>query len=483
MKTMFKSFSLLVVAACAGMSLASCNNEVDYFDPNKAEENTKASYEANFISQFGMVRADKSWDLSTKKTSYLTTRGTEGITTKSVEGINWGLVNNVPGANTALYNDLKTALPDGSKHEGKDATLLAPGNPFTIYPLVSVGDYRYKMYVQVGTEEPVLVFEKDWYGHDKHYCNGMAAKGGTDPKTKQRVDITVNMTGITIDAPALTPINIFLDDIKTTGGTVLSDENQHLGTLSGNAIFLDCDIRPTGIPADIMTDKSEIKYIGIEDIRLNASNCDKDYNDLVLLMIGNPDSPDDVIITDSTYTVSDITEKRYMVEDLGTTDDFDFNDIVVDLKQTISQTYKANYRNGVLVSVEGVGDPATSQEATIRALGGTIDFDLCIADKKVWTKSENFTPGITTMWNTGYKGAEIDWNVETYKLTDVTGWIPGDNNISVIVRNKANNGVQTLSETVIRFPERGAIPMIIATDVTENWMKERVRIPMEWATK
>ena len=52
----------------------------------------------------------------------------------------------------------------------------------------------------------------------------------------------------------------------------------------------------------------------------------------------------------------------------------------------------------------------------------------------------------------------------------IEGWDRETNNISVKVYQSA--GSQTACE--VNFPQKGAVPMIIATDIEEEWAAERV---------
>ena len=107
-------------------------------------------------------------------------------------------------------------------------------------------------------------------------------------------------------------------------------------------------------------------------------------------------------------------------------------------------------------------------KAIIRALGGTIDFELQIGDTK-WKKSESDYV-VTTMYNTQ---GTIDYDKVLAEF-EVTGWNASDNNISVTVTEKSGNVVN------IKFPKKGTAPMIIAVDPTQKWMGERVSVPSTW---
>ena len=163
---------------------------------------------------------------------------------------------------------------------------------------------------------------------------------------------------------------------------------------------------------------------------------DGDYSDLIFLVQNVELMP---------------IEKRYMVEDLGAIGDFDFNDIVFDVQQ----------------------DAQRNQKCIIRAMGGTLDFTLKVGNK-TWTKGDEgakkgYQP--TVMYNTN--PIEKD---EVLAEFDVEEWDPTENNVSVSVVSKENNGVIT----VIPFPKKGEVPMIIAFDTFYPWMTEQKSLPDKW---
>lgn len=168
----------------------------------------------------------------------------------------------------------------------------------------------------------------------------------------------------------------------------------------------------------------------------NFDNATPDYYELIYLVSPMP------------YPIT----KRYFVEDLGSKDDFDFNDIVFDVSQ----------------------DETGKQKCIIRAMGGTLDFTLNIGQTS-WTKSvEGVAKGyvVETMYNTN---ATPKWDDNLAEF-DVTGWNPQNNNISVLVKSIVSNGV--IIE--IPFPKTGEVPMIIAVKDFVNWQLERDPLPDNW---
>ena len=145
--------------------------------------------------------------------------------------------------------------------------------------------------------------------------------------------------------------------------------------------------------------------------------------------------------------------KRYMIEDLGSIGDFDFNDIVVDVYETFD-----------------------GQKAVVRALGGTLGFTLHIGST-TWKKSPTFAN--SEMKNTQ---GNIDYDAELYVIDNITDWDPINNNISVEIEGKDGD---PNSHTVytITFPKAGDAPMIIAVDPVKRWMNETVSVPKDWFTE
>ena len=228
--------------------------------------------------------------------------------------------------------------------------------------------------------------------------------------------------------------------------------------------------------ADIEVE-TELEVVGNLDVDVGAH--------IVLVVVGNPDVPGEIPVTEEEYTVPCNVSKRYLIEDLGGSDDFDFNDIVVDVYQNITQKWKRKLAGDIEISNEYVSTEYGPQEAVIRAMGGTLDFTVTIGSTS-WTKSTgvpfdtNLTSfNIGTMYNTQ---SGFDYDKVLAKFT-VTGWNPDDNNISVEVVKNVDTSVDNdhiIYE--IPFPKKGDIPMIVAVDATESWswMNERQSVPDWW---
>ena len=316
--------------------------------------------------------------------------------------------------------------------------LVAPGNPFVIYPLTVQGKYTHKLKVKVGDTSYTL-YDKNWTIFDRPFCNGMLI--GYNGLGIYRTEVRAEMKGIYVDVPAGTLIEVYLDNVK--------DGNQSkpsVGTATGNAIIVDAgnlgNLKPEGIT---LNDNSDVKYIGIEDIK-SGNPSDDDYNDVVLAMVGYPNVPQEIIIENNEYTVETTLSKRYMVEDLGETDDFDFNDIVIDMIENTSTTHKVTKTNGNITA----DDVTTTKEqkAFLRHRGGILPFVV-----KIGSYTSDVIPGVLS----------DDPNLELELNGNV--WNPETNNISVDVHQANTDAVVT-----IPFAMKGTVPMMVAVESTLNWM-------------
>lgn len=448
MKVILKS----VVASLAVMSLAACSNN-DLYDEgvvaaNKTAEQQK-SYENNFVKTYGAIAPNQSWDFSTNQ-QRLGTRG-EGdqIVTELSAGLDFDvkykvtrrnyLDNRSINKNQDLLNNVSNKLKDGEHHtDVQKAVLVAPSNSFTIYPISVQGMWTHDLYVKVGDNAPVKVYSKTWTDFSHPYVNGdpLTYSNANYNKQTYKVETSVSMPGLYVEAPIGTPIEIYLANVKE--GTT---KKPTVGTSTGHAIYVDGNgAVPTGIE---VRDDAVIKYVGIEDNTTGSS--DLDYNDVVLAIVGNPDVPKEIIIENKTYDVPTSLTKRYMIEDLGTTDDFDFNDVVVDVTRNTVAHHTVEIVDGVKTS-DVVTSTDVTEKAVIKHLGGILPFVLKIGDK--------ILPQLG-----GEDTFEKDVNLEY----DITGWEPANNNISITVNN-----------TTLSFPKAGAVPMIIACDDSEAWSAERV---------
>ena len=466
-----------LVGALAVLSLASCSKN-DVFDAEQAAANEiaqkKSTFENNFVAKYGQVASTQSWDFSTNQQRLGTRAGETAIVTKTVEGLNFDvqykvgrewkgifgyyyddyLYNRSINKNQDLLNNVSNKLKDGDHHYNvQKAVLVAPSNSFTIYPISVQGMWTHDLYVKVGNNAPVKVYSKTWTDFSHPYVNGdlLTYSNANYDKQTYTVETSVSMPGLYVEAPIGTPIEIYLANVKE-GKT----SQPTVGTSTGHAIYVDGNgAVPTGIE---VRDDAVIKYVGIEDNTTKSS--DLDYNDVVLAIVGNPDVPKEIIIENNEYDVTTSLTKRYMMEDLGSTDDFDFNDVVVDVTETTVAHHTVEIVNGVKTSDKVVEEK--SQKAVVRHLGGIYPFVLKV--------------GNTTFDKMGGEDTfDKDVNIEK----DVTGWDPAQNNVSVTVEVPDKTQGSTMYNAVNEFPKVGAFPMMFTCDPEVKWAAERQKFDFE----
>lgn len=201
----------------------------------------------------------------------------------------------------------------------------------------------------------------------------------------------------------------------------------------------------------------------------NLGSVDADFNDLTFLIVcHNPNPKVEYVETDKTF--HSLIEKRYMIEDLGSVSDWDFNDVVLDVSE---------YCNNKIYS-DNLGDPKQTRKTSvvIRHLCGTIPVQIKVGNSTL--------PKITDPTNhdqtlrellarcsnpVEYKDGKPGWDPAW--ATDIEGWIPSSNNITVSVWKDGLRKDCWHSE----FPAMGAVPYIFATDLTTPWTEEGRNFP------
>lgn len=363
------------------------------------------------------------------------------------------------------------------------------------------GNYVYK-YTFSGSNRPTNVKfdnrELTFVNHGYYYAGGTASDHTITAKYKSSTnwmpfannsdgayaarfrsipELSTTFLGGT-DFPTGSKVLFYLEIIS--GGEVVQ------GTSVGTKQFsdqkqmtlLECP-RPSNIPEGYKT-----YILGVEDQTLTSS--DKDYNDIVFLIAGKV--PDPVYYTQEPYVK--VTEKRYMCEDLTQTGDFDFNDIVIDVRQTYTKTFKQSQDPNVFE----VDHETTEQEAKVSWLCGTVPLTAKVGNYQF--------PLITNPSDQNQSKAQLNINSSNYSysegtwfsgsgttsgycpMTDwvpITGWDPDANNISIYVCWDGSKATTLDDATSIEggskvwistFPERGTVPYIIATDVTDPVTEE-----------
>lgn len=472
--------------AVLGLAFSSCSKEIA-FDYEGIVNQQKAEYEANFIKKYGNVSPNQNWDFSTMQAvtslpsseGYANTRAARASITRSE---NQMLIDNKILSWT--HENLKPGVNNTKK--GQPFRLVVPDNSFTVVPIFQgCASYYWQLWMHVdGVANDQLVWSK---GQDITYIKQAGSTEWLSPGTgqdgtKDAYEVkapTFTFSGLPVGRSMYFYILVWTGGVSSYNGG--ANYNKKLTSMDKMMLALEVpeENRPVNVP-----EGNTVSIIGCEDNISTGS--DNDFEDLVFLMYGNPTPPfvpvDEVVVKET---------KRYLIEDLGSRDDFDFNDVVVDMSVVWKE--KVLYRETTNGGWEEYGREEIAdsrhQEAIVRAMGGTINFKLKIGESVIWEKKGNYT--VTDMLNTGWNSTTINPDAVYVKIEnkDADGnvlwtWDPEHNNISVIVYEN-NVSAESEGTKTISFPKTGAIPMIIATDATilTPWMSERQSIPNFWYTE
>ena len=465
---------LMGCMATVGLAFMSCSKD-NLYDSNAAAKQVEAEYAANFVKKYGEINPNQTWDFATMTPSI--SLPSSGASARVTRGDN-ATVDDPTLGHMSIEQDVIQYvwdnLPMGINNDGlgRAFTMKTTGNPFTIVPIFQgCASYYWELWMWVdGLGHKKIWTKGDDFKFRKANTNDAWSKPGIGKQGMRR-----DGGPYEVYAPSYT-YNIATKDLDMyfylkvwtssahyenymNGSNLSADQPSYSTSLNNFMLDLQNAVKPTNLP-----EGNEVTIIGCEDVTTSGS--DRDFEDLVFMVYGKPVPP-----TKRVVEVIEETGKRYMMEDLGDTDDFDFNDVVVDVMNRKKITYI--YPSLEATQWTSKTEEQLPQQAIIRAAGGTIDFTLTIGETP-WTKSKKLNP--SQMVNTGVNGGKIDPYAELDKF-EVTGWDPEDNNVSVTVNGRGDNKEGVLT---ITFPKKGEAPKIIAVDFKDAWMTEREEVPSTW---
>jgi len=469
-----KNSILMGCMVMIGLAFVSCSKD-NLYDSNAAAKQVEAEYAANFVKKYGAIDPNQTWDFATMTPSFsLPSSGASARVTRGDDTAFDDPTLDHMSIEKEVIQYVWDNLPKGTNNTplGRAFTMKTTGNSFTIVPIFQgCASYYWELWMwvdglghkKIWTKGDDFQFRK--VGTTNWSTPGIGQEGmrrGSGPYEVYAPSYTYNIT--TPDLNMYFYLKVWTNHDHylnfMNGSNQDADQPSYSSSLNEWMIDLQDAVKPKNLP-----EGNEVTIIGCEDKTISGS--DRDFEDLVFMVYGNPVPP-----TKRVEEVIEETGKRYMLEDLGDTDDFDFNDVVVDVVNRKKITYI--YPSLTATEWTSKTEETLPQNAIVRAAGGTIDFTLTIG-KTEWNKKEHFTP--TQMLNTGVNGGTIDKDAELDRF-EVSEWNPNDNNVSVDVKGRGDNleeGVQTIT-----FPKKGEAPKIIAVDVTVPWMKERVEVPDTW---
>jgi len=475
MKKYIFTFGILFVG------MVSCSSP-DYYNTLEGEayreyyvEKIKADYTAAFISAFGEIAPNQSWDFSIagKKRSSVRTAKNETVQDADyvfiVEGDKSELKESVelpasPISACSKFFEKKDGK-DNSKEGDKEYTIISQGEVIIAPAWHGECTIDYTFVVEgIHPQTGIITkytFSPKEIGALLNYGNWIQTEAIQNGDGKPKGWIFPFSKG--------TLVHFYLMNGDRQGTTIKAKKNSNL---YGNNV-----LHPNQDP----------HYTDV--FLLDDANNDKDYNDLVVFTATNEGVAPPPIVTEDKTQIIPGPSKRYMVEDLGASQssDIDFNDIVADFYQVTKRT--ETYKNGQLTNTK----EESIQTAIIRALGGTKNIRLFVGNECIYTKSGHTDYSIYDMLNTS---GNINYNsetnaIETIDLSTKGGnpwlpWIADSNNIKIVVDDNNYNVDETSSDNVqrpdravswsIAWADPGTVPSIIAVDPIEKWNYERISV-------
>lgn len=408
-------------------TFVSCSHD-SLYDENYGSKQKDYTYEQAFVKRFGSVSPDQEWDFT--KVSNAGTRAAEGEVATAIAqfdmdntGFDWiwkDSKSDQGELNQATFNKLwnkRTYIKD----EIDKATSIQwnPSKYEKVYFRTFVGcndsgtSSYLKPYHRFGIHVPDAEGGKNYwlaYADTKH-TNWTTI--GTDYMDHTRC----------LDFSKL-PDNISWFVISQN-----SNKNQH-----NEAIYA-----------------SEHQLLFYKEVTVNIDGAN--YTFWAFNCTGKTGSNDNLIlwVKAEEKHITQVTEKRYMAEDLGGDCDTDFNDVVFDLIDTDGK-----------------------QKMIIRAMGGTLDIAIFVNGKQYWRKSKDPSFKASTMYNT----TSPAYHDALKEIENVEGWDFNANNVSIVVYG---DGSQANPESHIDFPVKGSIPRMVAVSTKKHWQKEKDPVPnMAW---
>ena len=525
-----KSLGLMALSTLVVSAFTSCEEH----NPFSEKELFQQEYSKNFFKTYGNFPANQSWDFSEQPRTCATdpsvfdlgsdmgtrAHSPEAATEVSLDNaIKNGILSIPTGSDPYYYLEketydwLSTHLVEGENNTtiGSPFTLMYDNSPsdnkFAIIPFYQgFGTVKYKLHLVSLDNEADYVIWDNWPLYDGEYNNdAVSQKGAADFGTAdfqwnwrdgypashtsgnwQNVDKGQTLEGLTNKNVRSKPLIIsglsgeFYLYLEVT--QVLSQYGSvgdHHTSKEGMMLAVPC---PT--PSNINNYKSlfgidesktisQVMVIGCEDTEYS----DWDMNDISFLIVGLTDLPQRREATHS---------KRYLIEDLGTTVDFDFNDVVVDVTET------------VMIDASG-NEEIYTQEAVVRHLCGTVPFEVFFTgDGSTYESRASFgtIQGIVQGTNEEYKDesgkyVKIQYtkkNSGTFigTRTSKPFWDSSNNNISINVGTNGtltgqdwsagNGGVNTAN---FNKPGETKAPYIIAVPTTVMWTPESTNFPID----
>lgn len=510
------------------------------------EKADKIEYAVAFEKAFGKIAPNQTWDLTyNREHSYLPApEGYEQSVTRATldDGAPFTVKKDEWFYPAELYkavNDFRYEVDNTPK--GVPSAMYTPDKPFSLIPIYQ-GNCRnmWELHITVGygadaphyilynkvisDEEYSKLSSEDKDRHDASYYEYIQSRptanaewqtlyttvdwsGNGKPSTENPVGNAAGHNWATVegvrsheivfDFEAGTPIFFYLMARKTVpsgNSTYWREESSLNGDMLDVTSYVMSEYQelyPGSNRPSCIGENEQFKIYGMEaNLQGNvgeSGNGSRDYCDVMFLIKG--EEIPEIFKVQETETE---LKKRYLIEDLAQFD-FDFNDIVVDLKQVHKTRFTTQEDTQGNVQIVAFDLDETKQYATIAHQCGTLPLKLFIGDYQMPGPEEGeeyIYPGKgggpkgSSGWDPTEDelGEDFAAHYHNIQLPETNPWMPGENNIIVKVKqagSETTNG-STIYYNSINYPKDGEAPMIIAVPAGTEWMPEMIQITPQY---
>ncbi len=466
------------------------------YEPYTQEEVFKGAYKRNFVRSFGAIDPTIDWDFSDRMAHGGGMDATRS-STSVIDDLN--AVKNSNGyyeGGKALIDNIRQQIKSEEKTDRSFAFWLEEGACFDIYPVYMTSfsngsNVSWVLQMFVGNENLIPYADKNYPGwvmgegvrvKSNNTYKNIGNTGECTNGVQSRSIIRYTHEG----GNQLMHLALCITGVETKyaiKGTQQSSLNYQMRIL---------DVpKPSNIGDHLETCFIACDAVDIDCPYMSGGR----YRSLVLMMVGQH-LPEVVYVRDDREDTKAVeacvSGKRFMIEDLGSASDFDFNDVVVDVEEiestpiVISQKTKSGI-NGKLTSIQlGEAQPLQTV-ATVRCLCGTLPFKLYIGE-------DSFGP-VTDPTNQQQTRLQLQNQALDHEPTffrapvdrigwqpnvrmSVSAWDPSMNNLSVEVWPNGSEDLR-VGGWKADFPHAGEVPFMMALPTSTSWSAEGLRFT-EW---
>lgn len=475
----------LLCAFCSFL-LGSCQQ----YEPYTLEEVFRGAYGRNFIHTYGDIDPSVDWDFTDEtpllRESFSMTRAGADELDKIVNESGYFTVDEI------MTKEI-TSLLDNQITDKSFAFLIGENDCFDVFPVYITPEYTGKvkwalqMYVD---NQAIIPTSQDYpgWGMEENVQAKYSANDIFQKFSKSRAYNGDGLRSKSIKRYENSGEKKLMHLALVIGPKNSNDNYAYRGSKQ-SSLHYQMKILDIPKPA-IIGERLETLFVACEATDVSLQTGIR-YKSLVLMIVG-PRIPKVLYVRNDEQGRGWVDEsgssKRYMIEDLGSSSDFDFNDIVVDVEDggrstPVSLEQKEFKGTSAKLTTVSFGEPQVSAaHATLRFLCGTRPFRLYVGDSSfgLVTDPTNQQQTCLQLLNQelegeatyfgGSKGV-VGWEPDT--RIDVEGWTSTNNKVSVMVWPKGDvTDENTTGGWTVQFPKVGEVPFMMALPTSTQWSAE-----------